>query len=58
MKLTRRTMISSAATACAVNAVPRSGLRKPDTWMPRLSENLADLKPQTLKWLNNLAARR
>jgi mannonate dehydratase len=54
MKLTRRTMISSAATACAVHAAPRSGLRKPDAWMPRLSENLADVKPQTLRWLKQL----
>src|ERR1700758_4795142 len=54
MKLTRRTIISAAAAASALHAAPRSGLRKPDTWMPRLSENLADTKPQTLRWLKQL----
>src|SRR5665213_2381835 len=54
MKLTRRSMLTSAASVAALPGAQRSGLRKPDSWMPRLSENLGDVKPDTLKWLKQV----
>ena len=35
----------------------RQGLRRDDTWMPKLSENLKDVEPATLRWLKQLGCR-
>src|SRR5437867_5785340 len=55
MKTTRRTfLLSSAATLAAAPAqtAPPQG-----TWTPRLSENLADVNPETLRWLKQLGCK-
>src|SRR5438094_10521366 len=55
MRTTRRTfLLSSAATLAAAPAqtAPPQG-----TWTPRLSENLADVNPETLRWLRQLGCR-
>jgi mannonate dehydratase len=54
MKPTRRTLVLSAAAGAAFAQAPRSGLRKPDTWSPKISENLNDVDPNTLKWLKQV----
>src|SRR5262249_32689526 len=53
MKTTRRGfLLGSAATLAAATqgrAAPRA-----EPWMPKLSENLADVNPDTLRWLKQL----
>src|SRR5262249_51653569 len=54
MKPTRRKfLVTSAATLAAPSA---SGQRKPQSraWMPKLSENLAEVSLSTLRWLKQL----
>ncbi len=54
MKTTRRTfLLSSAATLAAAPAAAQTASRA-GTWMPKLSENLADVNPDTLRWLKQL----
>src|SRR5438552_1059204 len=57
MKSTRRSFFLSTAGALSVSAtsaaeVPRQGL-----WTPKLSENLADVNPDTLRWLSQLGCK-
>src|SRR5438270_4885465 len=57
MKFTRRTfLLSSAATLAASPALAQDALR-PAKWQPKLSENLADVRPETLRWLKQLGCR-
>src|SRR5438105_7154920 len=60
MPTTRRHFLSaSAATAATAAAVPGVTKAAPRTeqWMPKLSENLADVNPDTLRWLKQLGCR-
>ena len=52
MKTTRRSLLLSPAIALARPAAPR-----PDVWMPKLSENLADVEPPTLRWLKQIGCK-
>src|SRR5260221_9803008 len=57
MHTTRRHFLSaSAATAAAVPAAARAAPRA-ERWMPKLSENLADVNPETLRWLKQLGCK-
>src|SRR5438477_11498853 len=57
MKFTRRTfLLSSAATLAASPALAQDALR-PAKWQPKLSENLADVNPETLRWLKQLGCK-
>src|SRR5262245_16255076 len=49
-------LLSSAATLAAA---PAATAAKPhaDRWNPKLSENLADVNPETLRWLKQLGCR-
>src|SRR5438876_10498596 len=60
MHTTRRHFLSaSAATAATVAAVPAVTGAAPRTerWMPKLSENLADVNVDTLRWLEQLGCK-
>src|SRR5205823_8469628 len=56
MRATRRNFLVASAAALAearsAQAAPTAG-----KWMPKLSENLADLNPDTLRWLKQLGCR-
>jgi mannonate dehydratase len=46
---------ATAALAAQTSQTMHSGRgQKPDTWMPKLSENLNDVEPNTLKWLKTM----
>jgi mannonate dehydratase len=49
----RRFLIASAAAVGAVSAPARATPRA-EKWTPKLSENLADVNPETLRWLKQL----
>jgi mannonate dehydratase len=62
----RRSLLAAplaALTAQGASGQPRSptaqrhGLRRDDAWMPKLSENLQDVEPATLRWLKQLGCR-
>src|SRR2546428_9286296 len=59
MKTTRRRMLLSSTAALAAGAARAETRRGPRTyaWMPKLSENLADVNPPTLRWLKQLGCR-
>jgi mannonate dehydratase len=54
---TRRNFV--LATAGALSAVPARGgeVARPGPWAPKLSENLADVNPDTLRWLKQLGCK-
>src|ERR1700681_4047644 len=56
MQPTRRNFLLAGAAALtevpAAQAAPRDG-----KWIPKLSENLADVSPDTLRWLKQLGCR-
>ena len=63
----RRGLLLSPLAAWAALAAPadgqqaasnkRQGLRRDDAWMPKLSENLNDVEPATLRWLKQIGCR-
>jgi len=64
--LRRRLIIAPLAAWATQSAVAgdkkspvtnRQGLRRDDAWMPKLSENLKDVEPGTLRWLKQLGCR-
>jgi len=57
MKTTRRHFLLASAAACA--AFPTQAQNKPAAakWTPKLSENLADCNPNTLRWLAQLGCK-
>src|SRR5262252_7552952 len=60
MGATRRHFLSaSALTAATVATVPAATGAAPRAapWMPKLSENLADINPDTLRWLKQLGCK-
>jgi mannonate dehydratase len=50
MDATRRNFVLATA-AVSVSAVSAAGAPKSRLWSPKLSENLADVNPDTLRWL-------
>jgi len=66
LKATRRAILASSALAVVAPASCRQGTaattattaeRSPAAWAPKLSENLHDTDPATLRWLKQLGAR-
>src|SRR5207244_1304766 len=53
MQPTRRNFLLASAAALAEVPVARAGPRAAK-WLPILSENLADVNPDTLRWLKQL----
>src|SRR5262245_44406641 len=63
----RRSLLLSPLGALAAGAVyaddeakpaaKRQGLRRDDAWLPKLSENLNDVEPGTLRWLKQIGCR-
>src|SRR5947208_1430559 len=56
MRTTRRNLLLATAAALSASAAP-SDTRRPGPWTPRLSENLADVNPDTLRWLGQLGCK-
>jgi mannonate dehydratase len=57
MRMTRRKLLlATAAAALSASAAPADANR-PGPWTPRLSENLADVNPATLRWLGQLGCK-
>ena len=54
MKTTRRSLLVSPVAALGARA---RAAQKPDAWMPKLSENLADVNPPTLRWLKQIGCK-
>ena len=62
MKTTRRGFLLSSLAACAACAPlarvdqtrAKKRARREDAWRPRLSENLRDVEPATLRWLRQI----
>lgn len=57
MKTTRRSFFLSSALALAVHAAHPRKAQRLDPWMPKLSENLPDVKPSTLRWLKQIGCK-
>lgn len=58
MNPTRRNfLLSSAATVAATTAGPTPAATPKEKWLPKLSENLADVKPEALRWLKQLGCK-
>ena len=53
MKMTRRKLFLGSAAALAV-CPARAHMVRSDPWKPKLSENLADVNPSTLRWLKQM----
>jgi len=51
---TRRHLIVSSIAASVLRPTGVAETKKPSLWMPKLSENLADVNPSTLRWLKQL----
>jgi mannonate dehydratase len=59
MKPTRRSFLAASAAAVAITSGPAQAqpTPRPGKWQPRLSENLADVTPETLRWLAQLGCK-
>jgi mannonate dehydratase len=58
MNPTRRNfLLASAAAVAAAPAAPAEPASRPDKWQPKLSENLADVNADTLRWLAQLGCK-
>lgn len=58
MKPNRRGFMISSAGILATTPIGRGDQPvRGDAWMPKLSENLADVRPETLHWLKQLGCR-
>jgi mannonate dehydratase len=58
MKPTRRRFLSASAAALAAgSAAPSAAAAPKEKWLPKLSENLADVSPETLRWLKQLGCK-
>ena len=57
MKTTRRNMLISSAAALAAPRVGTAKAVPPRRWDPKISENLADVEPSTLRWLKQLGCK-
>ena len=54
MKTTRRHFFLSPAFALAAGSLDAQKSQASARWMPKLSENLADVNPPTLRWLKQI----
>lgn len=54
---TRRYLVVSPLVASALRLKGAAETKKPTLWMPKLSENLADVNPSTLRWLKQLGCK-
>src|SRR2546426_7852662 len=54
---TRRYLIVSSLAASALRHTGAADTKKPGLWTPKLSENLADVNPDTLRWLKQLGCK-
>ncbi len=54
MKTTRRHFLTASAAALAVPRPELQAKAPAAKWLPKLSENLADVNPETLRWLRQL----
>jgi mannonate dehydratase len=57
MKRTRRTFLLSSTAGLAALSVGAQAAARKEAWEPKLSENLADVQPATLRWLKQLGCR-
>jgi mannonate dehydratase len=57
MRTTRRDFLLSSAVATAVTPAAACERTRRKVWRPKLSENLADVEPATLRWLKQLGCR-
>jgi mannonate dehydratase len=57
MKPTRRRFLLASAGTVACAAAEAKALSPAQPWMPKLSENLAEVSPATLRWLRQLGCR-
>src|SRR5262245_60843180 len=58
MKPTRRKFLLAGAAAAALADAPVGHAAQPAAkWTPKLSENLADVNPDTLRWLKQLGCK-
>jgi mannonate dehydratase len=54
MKTTRRDFLLASTAVAAAAPVQAAPPARPGKWLPKLSENLADVAPETLRWLAQL----
>ena len=57
MKITRRGALLSPLVAMAVPFAAANAPERRDAWNPKLSENLPDLTPASLRWLKQLGCK-
>jgi mannonate dehydratase len=57
MKPTRRTFLLSSPAALTAGGTAARAAPAPGKWTPKLSENLADVNPDTLRWLEQLGCK-
>lgn len=57
MHTTRRGFVLASAAALTGSVARAADAPKPRAWMPKLSENLADVSPETLRWLKQLGCK-
>jgi len=57
MRPTRRRFLSASAATAAGSAAAGQAAPRAVRWMPKLSENLADVNPETLRWLKQLGCK-
>jgi mannonate dehydratase len=57
MKTNRRGFLLSSAGVLAAASARGDSLPRRNTWMPKLSDNLAEVSPGTLRWLKQLGCR-
>src|SRR5206468_4176592 len=57
MDKTRRYLLFSPLLASVLRQTRAAEIKKPSPWVPKLSENLADVNPSTLRWLKQLGCK-
>ena len=57
MKMTRRNALLTPLAALAIPYASPQAPARPDAWNPKLSENLPDLTPASLRWLKQLGCK-
>jgi len=58
MRTTRRSLLLTPAAVVLAPAVrAQDPLSRPGAWIPKLSENLSDVQPSTLRWLSQLGCK-
>src|SRR6516164_6974241 len=57
MQSTRRSFMVATAATLSASAVSAADAPKQRPWTPKLSDNLADVNPDTLRWLKQLGCK-